>query len=67
MKTYITPGLSQRIVLVTNDTYEKYLEQGKIVYNLSNPVYRYNDVSSYDLVYSYKMFNSEVVNLYKMN
>lgn len=67
MKTYITPGLSQRIVLVTNDTYEKYLEQGKIVYNLSNPVYRYNDVSSYDLVYSYKMFNSEVVNFYKMN
>lgn len=66
MKTYITPGLSQRIVLVTNDTYEKYLKAGKIVYNMSNPVYRYNDVSGYELVYSYKMFNSEVINFYKM-
>ena len=66
MKTYSTPSLSRRIVLVTNDTYEKYLKQGKIVYNMSNPVYRYNDISNYELVYSYKMFNSEVVNFYKM-
>ena len=67
MKTYISPSLSRRIVVLNNDTYEKYLEENKIVYNMSNPVYRYNDVSSYELVYSYKMFNSEVINFYKMD
>ncbi|MBQ3274844.1 glycosyltransferase family 39 protein [Candidatus Saccharibacteria bacterium] len=67
MKTYINSSLSQRIVLVTDDTYEKYFKQGKIIYNMSNPVYRYNDVSTYELVYSYKMFNSEVINFYRMS
>ena len=67
MKTYISPSISQRIVLVTNDTMKEYLDKGKIIYNMSNPVYRYNDVSEYELVYSYKMFGSEVINFYKVD
>ena len=67
MKTYIAPSISQRVVLVTNDTLKKYQKEGKIIYNMSNPVYRYNDVSNYELVYSYKMFGSEVVNFYKVS
>ncbi|MBR3248598.1 glycosyltransferase family 39 protein [Candidatus Saccharibacteria bacterium] len=67
MKTYINPGISRKIVLVTKDTIKKYQDEGKIIYNMSNPVYRYNDVSDYELTYSYKMFNNEVINFYKVN
>lgn len=67
MKTYITPGIGQKIVLVTDSTLKKYQNKGKIIYNMSNPVYRYNDVSKYELAYSYKIFNNEVINFYKMN
>ncbi len=66
MKTYITPSISQRIVVVTNDTLEKYQKRGKIIYNFSNPVYQYDDVSNYDLVYTYRFFNNSVINIYKM-
>ena len=66
MKTYISPSIGQRIVVVDDETLEKYQKKNKIIYNMSNPVYRYNDVSNYELVYSYKMFNNEVVNFYKV-
>lgn len=67
MKTYISPNISQRIVPVTEETFEKYRKDGKVIYNLANPVYSYDDVSNYELSYSYKMFNSEVINFYRMN
>ena len=67
MKNYIGPAVGQKIVLVRSDELEKYQDEGKVIYNMSNPVYRYNDVSGYDLVYSYKIFNNEVVNFYRVN
>lgn len=67
MKTYISPKVGQKIVLVTDDTLKEYQKEGKIIYNLVNPVYLYHDISDYELVYSYKMFNSEVINFYKMS
>ena len=63
-KNYVTPSIGRRIVQVTDETMKEYRD--KIIYNMSNPVYRYNDVSGYELVYSYKMFNSEVINFYKV-
>ncbi|MDO4526528.1 MAG: glycosyltransferase family 39 protein [Candidatus Saccharibacteria bacterium] len=66
MKTYISPAIGQKIVVMDEYEIEKYQKEGRTIYSLSNPVYDYTDTSGYELVYSYKMFNSEVINFYKV-
>ena len=65
--THTNEKLRKKIVLVDIDDVDKYIEAGKIVYNLYNPIYSTNDMSAYKKVYAYKIFNSEVIKFYKMN
>ena len=67
MKSYIDSDISQKIVIVNKETYPEKLKEGKIVYNLINPVYRFNDSKDYELVYTYKIFDNNVIYIFKMN
>jgi hypothetical protein len=60
-------SLRKKIVIVSIEELDNYLNDGKIVYNLYNPIYATNDMSDYKEVYTYKIFNSKIIKFYKMN
>lgn len=59
--------LKDKIIVVTDDNIEKYLKENKIIYSLNNSVYSYIDMSKYEHIYSYKIFNSNIISFYKLN
>ena len=59
--------MKNRIVYVHEDSICDYLKDNRVLYSYSNPMYNKHDMSSFDLVYTYKMKNNKVVEFYKIN
>lgn len=53
-----------RILHVTKDNINEYSD--KIIYDLSNYLFRTDEVNNYEFVYSYKVFNNSIINFYRM-
>jgi len=59
--------LKDKIVIIKDDELDSYKKKNVNIYNFSNPVYNHNDMSSYKLVYEYRMFKNNIVSFYLMN
>lgn len=59
--------LSDRVIIVDNDDLTDLIKEDKKVYLVSNPVYTFDDLSSYKLIYNYKYKNSSLVKFYLIN
>ena len=59
--------LSDRVIIVDNGGLNDLIKEDKKVYLVSNPVYTFDDLSSYKLIYNYKYKNSSLVKFYLIN
>ena len=63
---YTTQYLQSKIKEVKPQDLKDTIKSGKIVYALCNSAYLYDDMSNYELVYSYKIFDSSIIWFYKL-
>lgn len=65
---YSNDNIIKKFELLNEKEFEMLLNQNEPIYMLHNTTsYRHLDTSSYNLVYSYKWFNSHVIDIYLVN
>ena len=63
---YTNEYVQSRIKEIKADDLQAAIDDGKVVYDLTNQVYTYVDMSNYELAYTYKIFGSNIIRFYKM-